>query len=139
MFKLFVYGTLRKNFGNHDFLKNSTFLGNAVTVPNTLLFGTVIPFMKYINLKDFEYLNIDSHVKGEVYLVSKTELENIDILEGHPDFYKREKILVNLNNKEEYIYSYIYYDDVNTEYIYNDYRKHYKENLLKGEIKYVIK
>ena len=43
--KVFVYGTLKKGFGNHRFLRGSVFLGNARTNDHFALYESGIPFV----------------------------------------------------------------------------------------------
>ena len=77
---VFVYGTLKKGWGNNTLLANSTYKG-AGTVKGTL-----------INLGSFPALlkEGDSIVHGELYDVTDAILSMLDMLEGHPYFYKRE-------------------------------------------------
>lgn len=63
-FNLFVYGTLKKGFSNHHYLKNATLLGFA---------KTALPYPMILKYKAFPYLinkpNKGLHVKGELYHV----------------------------------------------------------------------
>lgn len=118
--RMFVYGTLKAGMGNSYFMRNSELLGAATLEPVisnrstrvasyhmiytrppitieivhrpqslTLLYGrssdeSVMEFRNPICL--------DSSVKGEVYEVPITDLPAIDSLEGHPNWYTRQKI-----------------------------------------------
>lgn len=93
MERLFVYGTLKRGFGNHDLLSESRFLGKAVTKDKYALYESGIPFV-------FKYQPV-SRIKGEVYEVSNDTLTNIDALEGHPYWYRREKVPVILEDGRE--------------------------------------
>lgn len=90
---VFVYGTLKRGYGNNVLLQDADFIGEAKTVsPWKLDARGGIPF-----------LHKDSTVgarcvRGEVFAVNEQELANLDRLEGHPDFYFRDEILVWLDD-----------------------------------------
>ncbi len=98
---IFVYGTLRKGHRNHRLLENSEFVGYAITKDKYSLFVDGIPYVVKIPV---------SKIKGEVYRIDKHTLEKLDRLEGHPDFYKRERIDVVINDRiiKAWIYFYPY-------------------------------
>ena len=76
---LFVYGTLKRAFNNHYLLGNAEFKGNAVTDQS-------YPF-EFICL-----LPLPGHgmqVKGELYVVPLQRWRDLDMLEGHPNGYRR--------------------------------------------------
>jgi gamma-glutamylaminecyclotransferase len=85
---LFVYGTLRKGFPNHFFLEKGTFCGNARTKERYALFAEGVPYASKVRAV--------SGIVGEVFQVDGKTLRRIDQLEGHPDWYRREKIEVIL-------------------------------------------
>jgi len=87
MERIFVYGTLKQRFSNHSaFLIGQKFLGTGCTRRKFSLYQTgSLPFLVDIPV---------SPIGGEIYEVDNKCLENIDQLEGHPDWYKRKKILV---------------------------------------------
>ncbi len=83
MHKVFVYGTLKKGHGNHDFLlQGSKFIGEFTTKE------------KY-NMKDggFPYVCRKGEtmfpIRGEVYEVNDDTLQSLDWLEGIPSHYQR--------------------------------------------------
>jgi gamma-glutamylaminecyclotransferase len=92
---LFVYGTLRRGFENHEaYLRHARFIGTAVTLDKFALF-----------LDDFPYLNKTpavSSVVGEIYQVDDRTLGHIDCLEGHPEQYRREPIIVMTEQGRKY-------------------------------------
>lgn len=104
---LFVYGTLKRNFGNNVLLQFSEFLGKAITKDKYIMLSSGIPYViKECNLyKNIEKLNIF----GELYKVDMFTLYDCDKLEGHPFFYKREKIKVILLNKNKEIEAWLYF------------------------------
>jgi len=104
--KVFVYGTLRKGLENHSQLENAKFLGLAKTKEKYKLTASSIPFVS-----KSEKI---SHIIGEVYEVDDRLLEKLDIFEDHPDWYKREKIKVILENGKE-IDAWIYFNEITEE------------------------
>jgi gamma-glutamylcyclotransferase (GGCT)/AIG2-like uncharacterized protein YtfP len=124
MHKVFVYGTLRKGYGNNRLLTQATFLSKGETVNKYTMFASGIP---YVN----KHIETDT-IKGELYEVTDKELERLDLLEGynpskHEDsWYKREKVDIKDENGsiEE---AYIYFNDTKTNTIvesgdYTNYR-----------------
>ncbi|WP_029896484.1 gamma-glutamylcyclotransferase family protein [Desulfohalovibrio reitneri] len=90
---VFVYGTLRRGFHNHPLLVQAEFLGTATTKHRYAL-----------HLEDVPYLyphNPVSRVRGELYRVTETTLRELDLLEEHPNVYKREPapVLVDSGHK----------------------------------------
>ena len=100
---VFVYGTLKEGYGNHYLLEKSIKVSKAVTMEKYGMYESGIPFV----IKDED----KTTVKGEVYLVDSPTFTNLDILEGHPSVYKREKIKVLLDDNRKttaWIYFYPY-------------------------------
>jgi len=89
---VFVYGTLRKGFGNHRYLEKAEFLGTAKTKEKYTMRVSGIPYVSK---------EPTSYIVGEIYKVNEIELMNIDNLEGHPNWYKRELVKVVLDTGEE--------------------------------------
>lgn len=85
---VFVYGTLKQGFGNHRLLRNSKFLGKAETQP----------IFTMISLGAFPAVLVDGDVaiKGEVYEVDENTMQQLDWLEGHPNFYRRIQVSTTL-------------------------------------------
>lgn len=97
MIKVFVYGSLRKGYGNHDrLMKKAQFLREAETKPEyTLVSLGAFPAM----------IKGTTAIKGELYSVGLQTLAQLDILEGHPDFYKR--TVIKLSDETD-CFTYIY-------------------------------
>jgi gamma-glutamylaminecyclotransferase len=91
--KVFVYGTLMSGFGNNILLNGSKFIGNGVTKNKYTMRSRGIPFVN-------EY-NKTSNIKGEVYEVSHRTLRSLDALEGHPDWYYRKEIDIELEDGDD--------------------------------------
>lgn len=83
---LFVYGTLKKHRGNDHLLAKAEFIAHAFTDSDMSIYGSSIPFLVWEDN--------DIGVTGEIYRVTDEELAYTDRLEGHPSWYKREKIVV---------------------------------------------
>lgn len=94
--KVFVYGTLKTGFGNHRLLKN--FKGKeALALEIDLHSGPGFPYAKRGN----------GVTKGEVYNVDYDTLRRLDMLEGVPDHYKRERTSIIVDNKKEHSWIYL--------------------------------
>jgi len=99
---LFVYGSLKKGFDNHNLLsKSAKRLGKAHTVKKFAMFEDSFGNYPYI---------IDtpvSKINGELYQITRAELmQRIDEFEGAPDFYIRKKIEVKSHHgiKRAFVY-----------------------------------
>jgi len=88
----FVYGTLMSEFGNNRLLENSELIGNAITKNKYTMKGSGIPYV-------FENEELDNII-GELYLVNKKDIFNLDRLEGDPEWYCRKEITVICNDTE---------------------------------------
>lgn len=98
---IFVYGTLKKGFYNHKFLKDAKYIGNSF-INNYYL----------VSIKNKKYPGIlkgKGIVFGEIYLVDNTLLKKLDILEEIKEkVYNRIKIKSFLINKKRLLNSYMY-------------------------------
>ena len=74
--KVFVYGTLRKGFGNHSLLYNANFVGKATIKAAMYSMG----YVPYVSLQTYEENDL---VHGEVYEIDKDTLKRLDRLEGY--------------------------------------------------------
>jgi gamma-glutamylaminecyclotransferase len=99
---VFVYGTLRKECGNHYLLNHSKFFGTAKTKDRYALYASEIPFLSRAKSV--------SQVTGEVYVVDTATLKRLDQLEGHPDWYRREQAEVVLDDGTE-LSAWVYFND----------------------------
>lgn len=86
-FTVFVYGTLKKGFHNHVYMAGANYLGTGTTVEKyAMLVDRGLPFL----IKKQRI----SHIFGELYSVDKILLNNLDRLEGHPNWYRREEVKI---------------------------------------------
>ena len=118
---LFVYGTLRQNYGNHGFLKNAHFLGEAKTQDKFVMHcrGS-IPFVS-------ESQAI-SQIVGEVYEVDDNNLAAIDQLEGcYPkrddsgefessSWYTRKQVAIQFGGGNNATYIWMYFNEQETQH-----------------------
>lgn len=84
MHKVFVYGSLKRGYGNHHFLEKSMYQGNIVTHPEYTMYS-LGAFPAVVE-------GGDTSIHGEVYEVTDSTMEALDFLEGYPSFYNRKKI-----------------------------------------------
>jgi len=93
---IFVYGTLKRGDGNYFRLlhnkKGAEFVDEAITIKTYSMIQSGIP---YVSKNDTKH---KSNIQGEVFKVSDEVLYSLDMLEGHPDWYYREKIPVKCTN-----------------------------------------
>lgn len=91
-----VYGTLRKGYGNHRLLETSKFVGTGKTVEKLLLTQRGIPYLTR-NRKN-EHPEAISNVVIEIYEVDRATLPRLDALEGHPNWYYRDVVEVEMED-----------------------------------------
>lgn len=86
---VFVYGTLKRNNGNHLLLAASTFVGEAKIKGAMIAYSPNFPGVCAVGSDD---------IYGEVYSVTPLTLHALDRLEGHPKFYERRKTIAFQEN-----------------------------------------
>ena len=91
--RVFVYGTLKQGHGNHEYYLAGNdgveYLGRCyITGDFTMYSNGAFPMV--VKGDNPEALN---HIVGEVYEVDEDTLDALDALEGHPEWYCREKVL----------------------------------------------
>lgn len=97
---VFVYGTLKRGYGNHRVLGSAKFVGEGKTVSGAYkMLDGGFPMVLSGGL---------FHVKGELFEVSDEQtMRNLDRLEGVPTLYTREETEVELSDgsvQHSYIY-----------------------------------
>ena len=88
MNKVFVYGTLKSGGevrGLHQFGDGATIVGKA---------KTQYPDYEMSDLGAFPgvFLNGKFHIEGEVWEVDDETMDQLDAIEGYPDFYTRKMV-----------------------------------------------
>lgn len=121
---VFVYGTLKFGYSNSSFLTNAKIIGRGITKDKFSLYVGSLPYLTS---------EMIHQVKGEVYEVSKQRLAYLDSLEGHPNFYKRWKIKIKLeNNKTVTCWTYFFNDYKREDWKLTD--GEYKQPLLNNRL-----
>lgn len=88
-----VYGTLKMGHGNYyNYLNTSTYVGRGETTDKYPLVVNGLPYL-------LEHKGDGDNVTVDVFRVSDDVLRNLDSLEGHPNWYIRKKISINVNDK----------------------------------------
>jgi gamma-glutamylaminecyclotransferase len=82
--RVFVYGTLMRGECNHHWMYGARFLGKARSVPQFSLWS----------LGAYPVLCTGGHgrIHGEVYRVGKKKLQQLDLLEECPRYYRRGRL-----------------------------------------------
>ena len=99
MHKVFVYGSLKKGFGNHRFLEDSKYLGEFVTVGSHYHMFSLGSFPGVVR-EITDVLSFDIH--GELYEVDHDVFRSLDLLESNGSFYTRQYVEV-CNDEEGYL------------------------------------
>ena len=102
-FLVFVYGTLKRGQPNHHWLSTAEngfqrFVGAGVTnnkFPLVIASRYNIPYL-------IDRPGDGNNIHGEIYEVDQKMLENLDVLEDHPNYYQRrpEKVTKSDDNCE---------------------------------------
>jgi gamma-glutamylaminecyclotransferase len=85
--RIFVYGTLKRGFYNSYLLNTSLYIGKAKTVEPIFTMRRIANFPAV-------FANGSSFIHGEVYEVNDGVLDNLDHLENHPNWYKRQNVII---------------------------------------------
>ena len=102
--RVFVYGTLKTKNGNNALLREAgaRFLGyDYVEVPRA----------KFLDLGFFPGViqpiqdGDTAIVRGEIWYGPQEILTNLDIMEGHPNFFRREKVWSKIHERRCWMYS----------------------------------
>ena len=99
MSRVFVYGSLKEGHSNHHVLRGAKYIGRDMILgPFEMVSLGYFPGV----LDKGAEADI-SPIFGEVYEVDREGLAALDLLEGHPDFYCREKMTTE-NNVRVWMY-----------------------------------
>ena len=104
---VFVYGSLLRGLHNHHLLEASLFRRPAVT--RHAAFRLVDSGHGYPFALESLPGKPGTAIKGELWTVTEPVLAELDKLEGHPDFYRRRQVELDL---EESAWMYILHDKV---------------------------
>lgn len=86
---LFVYGTLKRGHYNHDLLQAANYVSDVRTKCSYPMLQLDEPY-PYLLDREGE----GCPIKGELYKIDAATLAMLDILEGHPEHYRRREIEV---------------------------------------------
>ena len=86
MERVFVYGTLKQGYRNHQLLESSVFKGPGLTAKQFTMIDVGFPII-------FQNERV-ARVAGEVYEVGAETMKCLDGLEGEGQMYKRRKLLI---------------------------------------------
>lgn len=100
--KLFVYGTLKKGYGNNHLLSSSKFVRKDITLEKFILLSPSFPVAVEQENEEGGYIALP--VAGEVWEVDEGTLARTDRLEGHPHWYCR-RLVKTLGGDECWMYT----------------------------------
>jgi len=86
-----VYGTLKQGRGNHGLLSHVDKHSDAWLEGKHRLYENGIPYVVEDNTGDY-------NIKLEIYKIDEATLQNLDWLEGHPEFYERKEKEIKLDD-----------------------------------------
>ena len=114
-----VYGTLKKGYNNYsNYLTKSRYVGKGETKDKYPLVVEGLPYL--VNRK-----GIGHNVDVDVFKVSDQVLGNLDRLEGHPQWYKREMIDIKLPDGSM-ISCWVYFNPIGIDH-HTELHKSYKQ------------
>ena len=96
---VFTYGTLRKDSWNHVYIIDDKYIGICKTVKSYTMTNNSIPFVSK---------EPNTRIVGELYEVDQYVLNRLDGLEGHPQWYRRETVPVEVNGTIHDAWLYFY-------------------------------
>lgn len=113
--KVFVYGSLMKDYENHCVMEEAKgkFISKAITSNKQF---------KLLSINDY-YPTIDKgnyKIQGEIYEVDENGLNELDSLERYPQLYDRKEFLFDTDNGQIKALIYI---------MTNDYKNRYKNHF----------
>ncbi len=105
MLKIFVYGTLKRGYCNHKYLKSSQFIGKAHIKGYDLY--DLIDYPAIVKCADDQRV-----VYGEVYQICEQMLHQIDQLEDEGDLYNRVQTIAYLDGQDILVSTYQFAQDI---------------------------
>ena len=100
---VFVYGSLKKDFHNEQWLFDAVYVGTGIT-----------KFSDYHMISFDQFSGViygNNYIFGELYEIDDEMLKQLDKLESNGSFYQREETIIRCNNKEIVAWMYILIDD----------------------------
>jgi len=95
MTKVFVYGTLKRGYGNNQLLSTAEFIGSGQTAMPMLMLNAGFPVAM---LPQTPWNNRAAPIKGEVYEVDIETLKRLDRLESEGRMYLRDPVAVRMDD-----------------------------------------
>lgn len=122
-----VYGTLKKGHSNYyNYLTQSKYVGAAYTMDKYPLLIEGLPFL-------LNKPGVGENVEVDLFLINDATLRNVDGLEGHPDWYYREKIEVCTSDGTPLLAS-VYFNDREDTGVYH---KTYTQQFIEPSFNYI--
>jgi len=111
MFRVFVYGSLKSG---GDIRGLNQFGDGAAIIGKT---RTKYPDYEMVDLGAFPgvFLNGDNFIEGEVWEVDKETMQDLDAIEGYPNFYNRQEIYTELGKANMYYLDRKTYKDISNQ------------------------
>lgn len=93
LYKLFIYGSLKRGFSNHAVLEGAKFIKDYTTSYKYTL----------LNLGAFPglYQSGVTPISGEIWEVNERKLAQLDWFEGHPNLFERRLMKGELEGEED--------------------------------------
>ena len=108
--RVFTYGSLMRGLHNHHLLSSAQLLGAARTAASSyVLVDSGLGFPFAIDAASRETRHPRTALLGECYAVDDATLEKMDVLEGHPDWYRRKQVA--LEGEDEPAWAYLLIDE----------------------------
>jgi len=101
---VFVYGTLKRGYGNNRLLRDSLFVSEDYTPDGWVMGSAGCPYSFPPRVVPDEYSYLGHKIKGEVYQLRNWFVaRQLDWLEGYPHHYDRE-IITTEGGRSAWIY-----------------------------------
>mgnify|MGYP003639127714 CR=1 FL=1 len=101
-----VYGTLKRGHSNHlRHLGSERFMGSGKTQTKYPLVVSGLPYLQ-------STAGLGHHVEVEVFKVSDNTFSDLDILEGHPEWYIRQRVPITMSDGQV-LTCWVYFNDTN--------------------------
>ena len=97
---VFVYGTLRQGNCNHQLMGAARCFGVGSTRDRFAMY--IVSGYPYVTAAEERY-----PIMGELYAVDGEMLKKLDKMEGHPHFYVRREIAVDVGGEEHIAWMYV--------------------------------